>query len=67
MNEIKTNKSYETNAYLKHLLSLKNAWYLNNYINFFRLYKISNELSKCLIDLFIERERKNALKSIIKS
>ena len=58
---------YPSNTYLKHLLEIKNAWHLNNYIKFFRLYLLSNHLTKCLIDLFIERERKNALKIIIKS
>ena len=61
------NLFYPTNTKLKHLLELKNAWHLNNYIKFFRLYLLSDHLAKCLIDLFIERERKSALKIIIKS
>jgi hypothetical protein len=63
--EIKT--KYAKNAYLKHLLQVKSAWYLTNYITFFRLYKRSNEMCKCLMDMFIERERKQALKIILKS
>lgn len=63
--EIKQN--YESNSYLRQLLQLKNAWYLTNYITFFRIYRQVNEMCKCLIDMFIERERKQALKIIIKS
>lgn len=63
--EIKQKYSLDTT--LKHLLELKQAWYLNNYVKFFKLYKKSNFMCKCLIEQFIERERKQALKSIIKS
>ncbi|CAF0882411.1 unnamed protein product [Brachionus calyciflorus] len=63
--EIKQKYSLDNN--LKHLLELKQAWYLNNYVKFFKLYKKSNFLCKCLIEQFIERERKQALKAIIKS
>jgi hypothetical protein len=52
---------------LKHLIELNNAWYLNNYVKFFHLYELCNEMTKYLIELFIERERKLALKIIIKS
>lgn len=60
-------KNYASNVQLAHLLKIKNAWYLSNYISFFRLYKQSNQMCKCLIDMFVERERKQALKMIIKS
>lgn len=58
---------YSGHVYLNHLLSLRTALHLNNYVKFFRLYAKSNELSKCLIDLFTERVRKLALKTIVKS
>jgi hypothetical protein len=60
-------RKHSTDAYLRHLLELRSAWHLNDYVKFFRLYKSSNELTKCLINLFIDRERKNALKIIIKA
>lgn len=58
---------YAGHEYLEHLLALRNAAHMNNYVKFFRLYATSNEMSKCLIDLFIDRVRKLALKSILKS
>lgn len=60
-------QKYASSAYLRQLLQLKNAWYLTNYITFFRIYKQVNDMCKCLVDMFIERERKQALKIILKS
>lgn len=60
-------QKHPSDANLKHLLEFKQAWLLNNYVKFFKLYKKSNFMNKCLIEQFIERERKQALKIIIKS
>lgn len=64
---IEIKRKYNENEYLKHLIKFRTAWHMNNYVMLFKLYKKSNQMSKYLIDLFIERERKLALKMIIKS
>ena len=60
-------QKYKENVYLSHVLKLCAAWQTGNYARLFQLYKESTHLCKFLIDLFVERERKQALKMIIKA
>lgn len=52
---------------IAHAIQLRRAWSEGNYIRFFKLYNTSPKMSGFLIDWFLERERKRALTTIIKS
>lgn len=52
---------------ISHALRVRNAWSLKFYHHLFRLYDRAPKMSGFLMDWFIERERKLAFMTIIKS
>ena len=55
------------NPCVDHAIRVHQSWFLNDYHQFFKLYRSSPNLSRSLIDMFVDRERKAALKSMAKA
>lgn len=59
------------NAYndevISHAMSVRRAWALKQYSKFFKLYQSAPKMSGYIMDWFLMRERKFALKVIVKS
>ncbi|KAK2710568.1 leukocyte receptor cluster member 8 homolog isoform X2 [Artemia franciscana] len=48
-------------------IKLRSAWQIGNFVQIFRLYEVAPRFSGYLIEKFLPRERKRALKMIIKA
>ena len=65
MNELTTDIS--SNPAVNHALKLCKAWSSGNYNRFFKLYQTIPHCGRHLVDLFLQRERRKALKTMAKA
>lgn len=57
----------KNDPFIKHALKIRSAWSLSNYHSFFQLYSVAPNMGGYLLDLFVQRERQRAIKTLIKS
>lgn len=60
-------KEEKADPAIRHALLIRSAWALSNYHTFFQLYLSAPNMSGYLLDLFVQRERVQALKAMVKS
>ena len=60
-------KAEKEDECIKHALEVRSAWALNNYHRFFKLYLNAPKMAGYLMDKFVGRIRKQALKGVIKA
>ncbi|KAL5229975.1 hypothetical protein ABZP36_028751 [Zizania latifolia] len=60
-------KEAKQNEAVKHALAVHSAVSSGNYVQFFKLYKQAPNLNSCLMDLYVERMRFEAVKCMSKS
>jgi len=60
-------KEAKKDATVKHALEVRSAVSSGNYVLFFKLYKVAPNLNSCLMDLYAERMRFEAIKCMSKS
>ncbi|CAL4953779.1 unnamed protein product [Urochloa decumbens] len=60
-------KEAKKDATVKHALEVRSAVLSGNYVLFFKLYKVAPNLNSCLMDLYAEQMRFEAIKCMSKS
>ena len=52
---------------VSHALQVHSAWLLGNHYRFFQLYRSAPNMGPALMDMFVDRERKEALRALAKA
>ncbi len=60
-------RDHRKDVCVKHALKLLSVWMDCNYHRFFKLYMAAPKMAGYVIDWFADRERKSALKAMMKS